>query len=144
MIQPTGLLEFTRGFDNGETFGFLLLDEAAANVSHLDQVVDDIVAGEYAATGYVRDTVITEVITIVPAADATSPGYIQYEAADADFGTPSGGDRATQLVLFHDTGLDTTSEIVGAWFIDHTADGVTPALFPMPSNGWLRVATRCG
>lgn len=103
--------------------------------------VDDLDGTEVAAAGRIAVTPGATTITQPPT--ITADGFIIYNAADPDFGTPGGNEVAAWLVLYRLVTTDADSEIVAVFAVGHLCDGIEQAIFPLSTFGALAIATQC-
>lgn len=94
-----------------------------------ERYIDDISAYFPTDGSWTRVTVTGAVVTV-----NTASVYTTVTADDPAFGITSGAETIGWVVLFADTGVDTTAEIMAAYEAFHTADGVTswtPSVHPI-------------
>lgn len=139
---PTGVDQLCESW-TVDTFRFMMLTSSWAPDPTIETYVSDIVANEYAATGYSRVTAGTKTRSVTLPTSINGPGYVTFDCADPAFGVLSGGTVAAWLVLYQFVTGDADSPLVAGWPIDYTADAVTAATIPLSGNGAYRLATVC-
>lgn len=102
-------LDIIGDWDTFVSFTALLLDDSGYVVDPDEDFIDlgggtGIVAYETTVVGYTRQTVTTPTRTVDDALNR-----ITYDCADFAFGSLTAGTNITAMVVFRDTGVDTTS-----------------------------------
>lgn len=139
---PTGVDGLLDAWTSG-TFRFMLLTSTWTPDPTVEVYVADVVADEYAATGYSRVTAGTKTRSVTLPVLITGPGYVAFGCANPDFGVLSGGTVAAWVALYQFVSADADSPLVAAWPISYTADGITAATIGLSTNGVYRVSTVC-
>lgn len=126
-----------------EDFAFALMTDAWTQDETTEVFMADINANETTAPEYARSSVTTKSMTIVLPTFVDGPGYIQLHGDDPTFGTLSGGDIITSLVLFQDTGSDATSLLVSSFPCYYEANDLYDIAFVVSSQGQVVASTKC-
>lgn len=142
MSFPTGLDTLVQTWTTG-TYRALLLDTGWDPDPSADVYVDDITANEYAATGYVRQTLAGQARSVVLPATADDAGFVVFDCTDPSFGVMSGGTIAAWIAVYAFVTTDADSPLCVAFRCNYTADGVAAAAFVVSVNGLYRMATSC-
>jgi hypothetical protein len=131
--------------DEWETldFAFALMTELWPQDETVETVMSDINTYETTAPEYVRFAVGTKTTDIILPVFAGGPGYIELHGDDPEFGTLSGLEVITSLVLFQDTGDDSTSLLVSAFPCFYQALELYDITFVMSAQGHVVVSTKC-
>jgi hypothetical protein len=140
---PNGILSIATDWTSA-AYGYMLLNSAATNPDpSVDIYIADIVAGEATAGAYARQVVTTPIVTVALPASVDAAGYVKFGCDPPDFGILTGGEQEAWLILFRDTGVDATSEIVAANIIFYEADSVSDCLIGLSSQGAVALSTIC-
>lgn len=99
---------------------WMLLSSGFVPDPDTQEFVADIVADEVTAGGYVRVAVTTPTVQQTGSGGPTYPMYLM---DNPDFGSPTGGQIATYLVLYREVTNDADSPIIAAWEVALQLDG---------------------
>lgn len=125
------------------TYRALLLSNAWTPDPSSDVFVSDIVADEYAAVGYVRQTLAGQSRSVDLPATVDDPGFVVFDCDNPSFGVMSGGDVASWVAAYDFVTSDADSPLCVAFRCLYTADGVASCDFTLSVNGLYRDASIC-
>lgn len=123
-------------------FGWALVDQFYVPNEVTLQYMDSVAGFEFVDAAYVRQVAANLTTTVVAPGTVGNPGYVEFGCDDPDFGVMSDGNSAAGLVLFGDSGLDSTSPIIAVYPVGYTATGGSSVFF-IADVGAVVVTTVC-